>query len=196
MVARNKWCNSSEASILGNASWFSEGELTNVLRAHEDIQGIQIEGSRLEFGLNIWISEKTQRGLLWKTFWPQNNLELTMERAEEWPEEEEPPWANCLWSEMKGFSKQQQRHHMPLVKHGIVPASFAVIEKPCNIFIHEGINYKLHCPASCHKGPPTGLQTEDPLTGIHIYDHSSCTWDREQSRTVSSGWGSSRHASS
>lgn len=53
---------------------------------------------------------------------------------------------------------------MPLVKHGIVPASSAVIEKACNRFIREGINYKLHCPASFTEAPPPGLHTEEPLT--------------------------------
>lgn len=67
---------------------------------------------------------------------------------------------------------------MPLVKHGIVPASSAVIEKACNRFIHEGINHKLHCPASCHGGPTGRAPHRRALAEIHTCGHAGWPWDR------------------
>lgn len=78
---------------------------------------------------------------------------------------------------------------MPLVKHGMLPASPAVIEKSCNTFIHQGMNYKLHCPASCHKCPTNRAPDTITLSGRHIWDHSSYVWDHEPAlRGQSSLW--------
>lgn len=91
-----------------------------------------------------------------------------MEMAGSRPEEEQPNGPTVLQSEMQDFSKQQQRHQMPLVKHGILPESPAVTEKPCNKFKHEGMNYKLHCPVSCHKCPTDLAPERIALTGMHL----------------------------
>lgn len=90
-----------------------------------------------------------------------------------------PNGPTILRSKIQSFSKQQQRHQMPLVKHGILLASPAVTEKTCNRFIHEGMNYKLHCPTSCRKCPTDRVSDRIALAGMHIRDHFSYTWDHE-----------------
>lgn len=146
-----------------------------------------------------WISEsvKTHKGVSWGRLFNHKTISCSQWRGLRGglrkKSHAEP---TVLCSEMEGFSKQQQRQQMPLARHGIVPASSTVMEKPCNRFIPEGINYKVHCPASCHKGPTDRAPDRGtPHRDTHMRPcqlHAG----REQGRAVSRGWGSRQRASS